>query len=503
MIHFSLPIGKKLCSEQYEIVKVLGRGGFGITYLTQKKEPNSISNAAQFFVIKECFLSGLCVRNNDDSVKVVAIEETEFLNYKTRFIQEAALLMKMKAAPHIISVLHFFEENNTAYLVMPYETEETLEKYCQAKPNQQIPENEALDYAFQLISALKALHENNITHQDIKPSNILRKADGNLVLIDFGTAKEWVLTSRSRTLTANAVISPGYAPPESYNPNALKGTFSDVYGLAATLYRLLTGTIPLDATTRSIEELPAISSFVKISHQIEKAIHKALALKPSQRFQTVFDFEKALNGTSSWVDAGENTETINYQTLKKQADTLFQQEDYAAALLTYEKLITHFPKEQEARQKILLLNTLLEKAKQKANVQKIAMLSLLFIVGIVTIGTIFHYWLGRETKETENVSLSSDTLNHVSQADITPPALPNIAQDTNATLKRLDSTKRDSGLVKELLYKKSLFLGDSAMKMKNYQAAQQHWLEALAIHPKNKYIKQQISVCEQEIQKEL
>ncbi len=282
-----LSSGTLLQNGRYKVEKILGQGGFGITYLV-------IQTALQAeFVIKEFFLGGFCIRKEDNSVIPQSMKPEDFIKYKERFLQEAQYLYKLRGNKNIVEVSDYFEENGTAYMVMPFIADENLEQYTRRQPGNRLPEHEVSAIAAQLASALKDIHSQNILHRDIKPSNILRKADGSMVLIDFGSAREVLTGDISQTMST--IISAGFAPPEQYNVSAKRGPFSDIYSLGATLYRLVSGKMPADATSRTLEDLDEPRVFVpSLSASMNNAIMKAMELRPQNRYQSVDELMDAI-----------------------------------------------------------------------------------------------------------------------------------------------------------------------------------------------------------------
>ena len=312
MIH-TLPISTTL-NGKYRIESILGQGGFGITY-----------KARQIYlqfdcVIKEFFMGGYCVRAKDNSVNPQSISLENYTSYREKFLQEALTLQKMKKEAAIVDVMDFFEENNTAYMVMPFVASETLEQYLQKKPDNRVGQAEALEYIQQIGRGILAAHEHGILHRDIKPANILRKDSGALVIIDFGSAKQFI--AGEITQTAGAMISAGYSPLEQYNPNGLRGKFMDVYALGATAYRMLVGKRPSDASDRLNEEIIPPKNVVNISEKLNNAIMKALALKVNERFATVGDFLAEIEGEQTTIYLKENTTLLSPNDAQGEGETL-------------------------------------------------------------------------------------------------------------------------------------------------------------------------------------
>lgn len=289
-----------LLNGKYKILKILGHGGFGITYQAQH-----IYLAEKQVVIKEFFLSGKCVRgNNSLDVQTQGISQNEFENFKKRFLAEAQILSKLKNVPHTLEVSDFFEENNTGYLVMPFVEAEDLGKYLSKQPENRISEKEALAYFTQIATALEAIHKANILHRDIKPANILIGKNGEAYLIDFGAAREFIAEGISQTMTA--ILTPGYAPLEQYDEHAKRGVTMDIYAMGALLYRMLMGKTPMAAVSRvhAVLEPP-----MGISPHVSAVIMKAMDMDVVNRFQTVGEMREALEGNQKLEIINDMAET--------------------------------------------------------------------------------------------------------------------------------------------------------------------------------------------------
>ena len=275
-----------LQSGKYRIIKKLGQGGFGITYLAE----NTLLDGK--VAIKEFFFKEYCER--DDSTSYVTVPTSSnretVLRFKQKFIKEARTIFKLNH-PNIVRILDVFEENGTAYYVMDYIEGESLGDMV--KRRGAIPETEALGYVKDAASALVYIHGKNINHLDIKPSNlVLRKEDGKVLVIDFGVAKQYDLATSQGTTTTPVGISHGYSPAEQYRKNGVQAFSpqSDVYALAATLFKLLTGNTPPEAMEIQDEGLPVAELQEKqISRPVISAI--AMAMKGRhERTQSVAEF---------------------------------------------------------------------------------------------------------------------------------------------------------------------------------------------------------------------
>ena len=227
---------------KYRIEGVLGQGGFGITYLASQVALN------RKVTIKEFFMKELCNRDEQTSqVSVPSMGSVDTVaRFRAKFVKEAQTIAALNN-PHIIHIHDIFEENGTAYYVMDYLSGGLLSDLVQR--NGVLDEATAIGYIRQVADALSYIHARNINHLDIKPSNVLIDGNGNAVVIDFGLSKRYDETG-SQTSTTPVGISHGFAPLEQYQPGGVS-TFSpttDIYSLGATLYKLLSGQTPPNAT---------------------------------------------------------------------------------------------------------------------------------------------------------------------------------------------------------------------------------------------------------------
>ena len=224
---------------RYRIVKMLGSGGFGITYLgTQTVLKRNI-------VIKEFFMTDYCQRDEySNLITVPTVSNVEFVKrFKDKFLKEALHIAQLKH-PNIVNIIDVFEENGTAYYVMDFiEGGSLVEKVQREGP---LPENVAKRYILQIADALNYIHQRYMNHLDVKPGNIMLSRNDNAILIDFGLSKQYDSQTGHQTSTTPVGISHGYAPMEQYKEGGVSefSPETDIYSLGATLYYLLTGARP-------------------------------------------------------------------------------------------------------------------------------------------------------------------------------------------------------------------------------------------------------------------
>ena len=294
-----LPTNFLLQGGKYRIEKVLGQGGFGITYLaTQELLDRKVC-------IKEFFFKDSCVRNSKGEVTLGAIGNRDLVErFLNKFIKEARTLSQLDHS-NIIRVLDTFKENNTAYYVMDFIEGSSLEDIVNSKGP--LSESVAIDYIKQIASALDYIHQRKLNHLDVKPANIMiRKNDNKATLIDFGVSKQYDSTGE-QTSTTPVGISYGYAPIEQYRPGGVV-TFSpqaDIYALGATLYKLVTRNTPPQAIEIFNDGLSGLPQ--SLSAKLGSAIRKAMQLKKDERPKSIKEFLNILNDYKTFQEASSFT----------------------------------------------------------------------------------------------------------------------------------------------------------------------------------------------------
>ena len=282
----ALPPGTVL-NGRYILGRVLGQGGFGITYVAQDHKTGSL------VAVKEYFPDTMAARTGGPSVSAYTGQREEnFLYGKECFLNEAKTLAEFIGNPNIVRVHSYFEENNTAYFVMDYVQGTSLQDYL--KQRGRLSWEETKHILEPVIEALASVHSRGVIHRDVTPDNIYITNDGTVKLLDFGAAR-YSLGDKSRSL--DVVLKHGYAPREQYSRHGRQGPYTDVYALGATFYYCLTGRLPPDSIDRQDEDefiLPS-SLGVKLPAKAEDALCKALAVSAQDRFQSMGEFYLALN----------------------------------------------------------------------------------------------------------------------------------------------------------------------------------------------------------------
>lgn len=280
-----LPPGTVL-KERYLVGRVLGEGGFGITYIGCDLQ------LELKVAIKEYFPTDKASRVSQASLDVASFTGAAGINYDKglkKFLQEARTIARMDKQPVIVNVRDFFEVNHTAYIVMEYVEGTTFKELVEQRGGR-IPAGELLYLIEPLFFALKEMHGNGLIHRDISPENLMLEK-GEVRLLDFGCARE--AADGGNTLTI--ALKHGYAPVEQYQSKG-QGPWTDVYALSATIYYCLTGRKPPQAMDRLVEDelIPPRKLGVDLTQRQEKALLHGMGVPPKRRFQSMEEFHTAL-----------------------------------------------------------------------------------------------------------------------------------------------------------------------------------------------------------------
>ncbi len=280
----ALPVGTVLMGN-FIIGRVLGRGGFGITYLAYDAKYGKV------IAVKEYFPIELALRKPGENGLMVRDRKSAelFKDGVMKFYNEAGFLAKFAEDEGIVRVYQFFYENNTAYFTMEYLTGMTLKDYVQNCGR--LTDGQALRVAQQAASALKKIHSQNVLHRDVCPDNLMLCSDGRVKLLDFGSARQ-VFPEGSQLLTV--ILKPGFAPIEQYMRKGKQGEWTDLYALAASVYYGLTGQIPENPQNRLEDDSQLAENRYRIHPQLFAVLYKAMMLKYTDRYATTEAFCEAL-----------------------------------------------------------------------------------------------------------------------------------------------------------------------------------------------------------------
>lgn len=288
-------------SYSYLIERILGQGSFGITYLASVKMAGALGSidAKIKVAIKEFFMRD--INGRVESTVTSGNKGGLYDEYKRKFKREALNLSKLQHE-HIIKVIESFEANNTVYYVMEYMEGGSLDDYIAR--NQGLKEEEAVQIVKQIGSALSFMHSQGFLHLDLKPSNIMRKESGEVVLIDFGLSKQYGSDGNPESSTKVGAGTPGYAPIEQANYREGNGfpVTMDVYALGATMFKMLTGVRPPEASEILNEGFPFDElQSRKVSNRTIACVARAMAPIKKDRYQTVAEFLNAIDSDETIV----------------------------------------------------------------------------------------------------------------------------------------------------------------------------------------------------------
>lgn len=286
-----------LVHARYRVERVLGEGGFGVTYLVSDLKENRIAAMKEYMPADIAYRRphGKEVQPKSDSVEA-------YQRFRDKFLEEARIIYRFRGHPNIIDVNHLFYDNNTAYYVMEYINGKDLDKYLKERGGR-ISWKELQPIMAQIAAALQEVHGSNMIHCDISPDNIFLLNGGQVKLIDFGAAKS-VLHGNSSMI----LLKRGFAPPEQLYTGGNLGPWTDVYAMAVTIYRAYTGKMPPTAEDRLVSDQtvwPSQMGLLAPSAQWEAVLRKAMSLRWEDRYQDVGSFWQALSTTQERNPSGK------------------------------------------------------------------------------------------------------------------------------------------------------------------------------------------------------
>ena len=274
-------------NDRYIVGRVLGQGGFGITYVAFDTQLQAR------VAIKEYMPSEMATRVEGTTVSIMMDTRAEDFTYGAeRFQEEARTLAKFIGHPNIAGVSSYFDQNDTSYFVMDYIEGVSFKSYI-ANNGGKVSVDETLNVMIPVLRALTAVHAEGFIHRDVTPDNIYISKDGNVKLLDFGSAR-YSIGDKSKSL--DVILKVGYAPKEQYIRRGRQGPYTDVYSCAACFYAALTGYLPPESLERldHDELVPVSQAGVEVPEWLDKAILKGLAVQPEDRFQSAAEFLDAI-----------------------------------------------------------------------------------------------------------------------------------------------------------------------------------------------------------------
>ena len=294
---YHLPL-ETILAGKYLVGRVIGEGGFGITYvgydLVQRDK----------IAIKEFYVRELAVRDIHSSGGLAITAGSQsgiFQQEKRKFLEEAQRLARFWGLPGIVEVRDFFQENETAYIIMEFVEGQTLQQVVDGQGGQMRPE-QVLELMKPVMESLEKVHQAGLIHRDISPDNIMITPEKKGKLIDFGAARNFI----QRAQNMSVILKPHYAPLEQYSSNGRQGPWTDVYALCATMYQAITGRLPDLATDRQEQDRLKYPSElgIKMPKNQEAALMKGLSLPAGERFQSMGELMWALSSPQFGLDSG-------------------------------------------------------------------------------------------------------------------------------------------------------------------------------------------------------
>jgi len=280
---------RTILNGKYLLGKVLGEGGFGITYIAWDLTLDLK------VAIKEFYPTGFVTRETTSTTTVTPFTGTQgdfFHKGREKFVDEAKTLAKFRSLPGIVTVNEFFIENNTAYIVMEYIEGETIKSYL-TRQGGKILADQLFEMMKPVMVSLSEVHKKGLIHRDISPDNIMITNEGFIKLLDFGAAREFI---DSGNKSMSIMLKPGFAPEEQYRSKGKQGPWTDVYALSATMYRIITGVTPDESPERMHSDEVKLPSALGIAiHPAqEAALMKGMAVLQQNRWQSVGELYNAL-----------------------------------------------------------------------------------------------------------------------------------------------------------------------------------------------------------------
>lgn len=274
-----------ILQNRYVVGRVIGKGGFGITYLAYD------ALVCRKIAIKEYFPYGLAQRvTGSTQVSVTSADNAEAFEVGAeKFYTEAKLVKRFNGNPNIVGVYDCFRENGSVYIAMEYLRGQTFREYIRG--NGVLSEPHGVYVAKSIVNALIVAHSASVVHRDITPDNVVLCDNGDIKIIDFGAARQ-VVAEHSQSFSV--ILKPGFAPPEQYSKKGNQGPWTDVYAVGTTLYYMITGDFPEDPTGRFDDDTFKENIF-SVSPALWEIITKATKLKIEERYADAYELKKALD----------------------------------------------------------------------------------------------------------------------------------------------------------------------------------------------------------------
>lgn len=419
---------------KYLVGDVLGEGGFGITYIGYDL------NLEIRVAIKEFYPNGYATRESKNtSVLTVYAGRNIDIVYKWRdnFLKEARSLAKCAHLSGVVGVKDFFQENNTAYIVQEFLEGQTLKEYCKERGGK-LPVEQLLPALEPVILALEEVHKEGLIHRDISPENIMLMKGGQMKLLDFGAARDFTQEGEK---SLSVLLKPGYAPEEQYRTKGDQGPWSDIYALAGTIYKCITGVTPPESMERMRkDELQRPSALgVSISPAVEKVLLKAMEVYAENRYQTVEEFHRDLYSQKSFGLSTENVE--NRQKAQISIDSNIKSDKLRAIQENLkQKTSIFYDKVKELRKKLQARCLFWVEQKKKnfpvLHTRKTMVLVILLLIAlmIVTVLAVTKNVIDKHKDESDKMVTASETVVDDAYPAVTEELLMNAQTNTPEAL---------------------------------------------------------------------
>ena len=332
-----LPVGTVL-QQRYQIQKVLGQGGFGITYLAWDH------GQGEPVALKEFYPQSIVTRDCSWGLEVQCITQRHIVNFqnsKVRFLREADALQRFRNVHSIVDIRDYFEANNTAYIVMEYVVGRDLRHFVSQRGSLSV--DETLRLLEPVFHALSVVHQAGLVHRDISPDNIMLGNQTGAKLLDFGAVRtvEDPNVDSPLSKSTEAILKHGFAPIEQYNTRGSLGPWTDEYALCATIYYCLTGKVPVQPSYRISEKIePEWDLISGLTDAQRAALKKGMAIAPADRFPDVDGLYQALyQGVPVVSFGGEGTVGVSVTTDIGGAGNGHQNKSVKALLIALVSLI--------------------------------------------------------------------------------------------------------------------------------------------------------------------
>lgn len=448
----ALPVGTILSSgkQKYRIEKILGTGGFGITYLVERIEDG------HYMAMKEFFPDIMCERGEDNTMSYLKTNADEIEMGIDNFITEANRLNDQKIShPNIVEIDEVFKANNTAYYVMEYIDGQTLSQYIKSKKGKPLTPEQTLDVMRPVLKAVSVLHKNKITHLDIKHDNILLTVDDDNesfrpVLIDFGQSKHYDKKGRATSKLTNAGCSEGFAPQEQYLGLTEFTPQADIYALCATMLYLLTAKQPVKSSEMTASKIIGMLD-ENIPENIKEALIDGMRSNKNDRIKDVAELARKLEiDLSNQNHEGSVTRLLDLSKVKKKKKAVKEKEekkkDNVTTRIDLKDIEKLKEKDTEKVEEAKEIDGSVDKKPilDSYKIKKFGLAAVL-VSGVVAGFIIFNRWQRKEVN-TQNEDIIAENVIEPAQPDSAITEMSEIVADENTPREESKTQESDDEL---------------------------------------------------------